>query len=75
MKITRDGLVLTLAAALLIQSGLVLDLAIAARRNKFEADKYADISTYYVSVLQREEIELEDYDLIALSTMYNDGRE
>lgn len=71
-KLDKDELLILLAGALLVQSGWALTLALVGRHNKDEADKYADIAAYYVNILAREQIELDDYDIIALSTMYND---
>ena len=67
-----DSLVLALGTALLGQSLLVIALAVALKRQELEADKYADIVTYYTTILDREGVELTDYDLIALSTMFGD---
>lgn len=71
-KLDKDELIILLAGALMIQSGWALSLALASRRHTMEANKFADIAQYYVDILVREDIELEDFDLIALSTMYND---
>lgn len=71
-KLDKDELIILLTGALMIQSGWALSLALASRRHNVEANKFADIAQYYVDILAREDIELEDFDLIALSTMYND---
>lgn len=65
-----DGLILILGSALLAQSALVLALINALKREELEVNKYVDIVTYYTTVLARENVELTDYDLIALSTMF-----
>lgn len=70
-KLDKDELIILLTGALMIQSGWALSLALANRRHKMEADKFADIAAYYVSILAREDIDLEDFDIIALSDMYN----
>lgn len=71
-KFDKDELIILLTGALMIQSGWALSLALASRRHNMEANKFADIAAYYASILTREEIEFDSYDIIALSTMYND---
>lgn len=71
-KLTRDEVVLALSAALLIQSVATFSLAVLKQRAERDADKYADIIRYYNDVLERNEVELEEYDLIALNTMFDE---
>lgn len=71
-KLTRDEVVLALSAALLIQSVATFSLAVLKQRAERDADKYADIVRYYNDVLERNEVELEEYDLIALNTMFDE---
>lgn len=71
-KLTRDEVVLALSAALLLQSVATFSLAVLKQRAERDADKYADIIRYYNDVLERNEVELEEYDLIALHTMFDE---
>lgn len=73
-NIGKDQIALVAATIIMIQSGILLNMSLTSRRHKFEADKYADIVTYYNTIIQREDIELTDYDLIALSTLFEEGR-
>lgn len=65
----KNDLIILLTGALMIQSGWALSLALVAKRRNEEADKYADMATYFATILIRENVELEDFDLIALSTI------
>ena len=73
-NIGKDQIALIAAAIIMFQSGVLLNMSLTSRRHKFEADKYADIVTYYNDILKREEIELNEFDIVALNTMFQEGR-
>lgn len=71
-RVSQETIGVILGSAVVIQSSLIFGLIISLKQQTRETRKYVDISTYYTTILERENIELTPYDLIALATMYGE---
>lgn len=66
----KPNIMLSLSTTIIAQSVITLTLLLACKLKTAETNRYAEGLVYYESIVKREQIQLTDYDLIALMAIF-----
>lgn len=65
----KDNMVFVLAGLVIFETTMLISVANQLREKSKDADVLSDLARYYADILKRNDVDMSDFDLIALLTI------
>ena len=68
-RLNQDILILLLSGLVIFETGLLVSVSMELQKKSKDVDTLSDLSRFYADILKRNDVDMSDFDLIALLTI------